>query len=404
MPEDRTRRKHSVSHRTLKSLEQRYQVISDAVERLKLARRRGDVAQQLEVLKRLSEVYETLGFIHHAVACHIQRLNLYRQPVEADTLSGGEVISRPPSVGADLSRPVGERINEADTLIHLGRGYDLLGNVDEAIESCEQSLAIARSLGDRDIESRALVVMGTAYGHLGYAQRTLLHGEQGLSIARETGNRRIEQAALESLGNAHLWLGRSEEALQMYQQSLLIAGDLNHIYGIGTLLGHIGLAHLASGDAGLAIDHYMQGLRVLDAIDAIYGKGRILAHLGNACTLTGQLVEAKKALSQARLLFADVHMYRGFTLHAFYTANYYRELRRFKDAERSYLRAIRLSDEVQDRYGQARCLLEYARLLGEQGRELDALNVARSALAIYRERGTEEQVARVMGWMEEKEM
>src|SRR5580700_11266138 len=251
MPEDRTRRKHSVSHRTLKSLEQRYQVIYDAVERLKLARRRGDVAQQLEVLKRLSEVYETLGFIHHAVACHIQRLNLYRQLVGAD-------LSRPPSVGADtlsgreaISRLGGERVNEADTLVQLGRGYDLLGNVDEAIESCEQSLAIARSLGDRDIESRALVVLGTAYGHLGYAQRTLLHGEQGLLIAREVGNRQIEQAALESLGNAHLWLGRSEEALQMYQQSLLIAGDLNHIYGIGTLLGHIGLAHLASGDAGL---------------------------------------------------------------------------------------------------------------------------------------------------------
>src|SRR2546421_10662130 len=102
------------------------------------------------------------GFIHRSVACHIQRVNLYRQQ--------------------------GDKVSEADALAELGRGYDLLGDVDEAIESCEHSLAITRRIGDRQIESKALIALGTAYGHLGYAQRTVTYSEQALSIARKGGN------------------------------------------------------------------------------------------------------------------------------------------------------------------------------------------------------------------------
>ena len=185
----------------------------------------------------------------------------------------------------------------------------------------------------------------------------------------------------------------------MYQQGMMIAQSLNHTHDTGRVLAHIGLTYTAFDDPENAINYYLQSIQVLDAINAVYRKARVIAHLGNAYALTGRFGEAKDALVQARLLFDDVHMYRGYTLHTYYTANYYRQQKRFQYAERNYQRAIGLSDAVQDRYGQAQCLLEYARLLKEQGREPEALRAARSALSIYKERGTEEQVAKVQAWI-----
>jgi hypothetical protein len=52
-----------------------YCAISYHEDSLKLARLRGDLEQQFDTLMHLSNVYETLGYIHYAVACHIQRVN-----------------------------------------------------------------------------------------------------------------------------------------------------------------------------------------------------------------------------------------------------------------------------------------------------------------------------------------
>src|SRR5947209_15092856 len=52
--------------------------ISYHLDSLHLARTLGDMERQLAALRHLSGVYETLGYIHHAVACHIRSISLYR--------------------------------------------------------------------------------------------------------------------------------------------------------------------------------------------------------------------------------------------------------------------------------------------------------------------------------------
>ncbi|GAC1356385.1 MAG: hypothetical protein NVS4B11_31380 [Ktedonobacteraceae bacterium] len=50
---------------------------------------------------------------------------------------------------------------------------------------------------------------------------------------------------------------------------------------------------------------------------------------------------------------------------------------------------------------QAQCMLDYARLLRQQGNERDARLFATSALNIYKDRGTPAQVAHVQVWLDE---
>jgi tetratricopeptide (TPR) repeat protein len=95
-------------------------------------------------------------------------------------------------------------------------------------------------------------------------------------------------------------------------------------------------------------------------------------------------------------------MYRGYTMLTHYKANLSRQQRRFEEAEQYYRRAIALFDVVQDHYGRAQCILDYARMLRIWGKEDEVQMAVGSALAIYKERGTEEQVRKVQVWLEGK--
>jgi hypothetical protein len=59
-----------------------------------------------------------------------------------------------------------------------------------------------------------------------------------------------------------------------------------------------------------------------------------------AYTLSDQLAEAEDALLKAKIIFDNMHMYRGTEATrcslAFYMANFYRQLRNFEEAKQSY--------------------------------------------------------------------
>ena len=73
-----------------------------------------------------------------------------------------------------------------------GVAYADLGQVERAIDSYEQALAIAREIGDRRGEGADLGNLGNAYADLGQVERAIDSYEQALAIAREIGDRRGE--------------------------------------------------------------------------------------------------------------------------------------------------------------------------------------------------------------------
>ena len=350
--------------------------ISYYTDSLHLARTLGDIQRQLEALAYLREVYETVGYVHHAVACSIHSLNLYRQQ--------------------------GDRRNEARILLHLGRGYDELGKVDEAIDSCEHSLALAREMGKRQIESRALSALATAYAHLGYARRTLDDGQQALYIAQELEDRQDESVALEALGDGYFYLGELASAETCYRDGLSKTYDLADRYIQSRLLEKIGLTYIDGGAIRESLVFFEQSLQVSGG-DALYSKGRSLAHMGDVYTRLGLIGKARKELAEAEGLINDVYLCRGQVLFEHYIGNWLREQGRFEEAHIRYRHAMTLFDNLQDRYGLAKCAFDYARLLRAQGNEREAISIGQSALRIYRERGTEEQVERIQRWREARD-
>ena len=101
---------------------------------------------------------------------------------------------------------------------NLGSAYWSLGQVKEAIGYYEQALGITREIGDRRGEGNSLGNLGNAYADLGQVEKAIGYYEQALGIDREIGDRRGEGAVLGNLGLAYADLGQAEKAIGYHEQ------------------------------------------------------------------------------------------------------------------------------------------------------------------------------------------
>lgn len=96
---------------------------------------------QLEALTQLAKAYETLSHLHHAIACHIQRLALYKEQ-------------------EDRANEIGSQFIEQAALESLGDAASYLNQLQRATQLYTQSLTLARTLGNRLDEGRLLEKSG----------------------------------------------------------------------------------------------------------------------------------------------------------------------------------------------------------------------------------------------------
>ena len=111
-----------------------------------------------------------------------------------------------------ISRELGDRRGEGNTLGDLGLAYADLGDVWRAIQYYEEALAIHREIGDRRGEGHGLGNLGIAYTDLGEARQAIEYLEQALAISREIGDRHAEERHLANMGAAYEKLGEARRA------------------------------------------------------------------------------------------------------------------------------------------------------------------------------------------------
>ncbi len=147
-----------------------------------------------------------------------------------------------------LSRQLGDRYSEADTLIRLGRISHRLGRHEQALTYNQEALALFRDAGDRSREADALNGLGDCL--LASSQHAEAHARHAaaLALAREAGDRQQQGRALAGLAAADLLQGSCEQAIGSYRQAITLFRDIGDRGGeIGALNG-TGECLLAAGD------------------------------------------------------------------------------------------------------------------------------------------------------------
>jgi CHAT domain-containing protein len=165
-----------------------------------------------------------------------------------------------------ITREIGDRAGEANTLNNIGIVYESLGNYPEAIAQYEASLAIKREIGDRAGEANTLNNIGIVYESLGKYPEAIAQYEASLAITREIGDRATEAQTLNNIGIVYESLGKYPEAIAQYEASLAITREIGDRAGEANTLGNMGLLFEAQNDPVLAIIFLKQAINIYEAI------------------------------------------------------------------------------------------------------------------------------------------
>jgi CHAT domain-containing protein len=218
-----------------------------------------------------------------------------------------------------------------------------LGNHDEAISDCGESLRIMRELGD----------------------------EYGMAFA-QTGR-----------GWSYLYLGEPEEALADFTQALRRRRQINDYQGELLDLYGVGCAHAVRGDYERALIGLHESVEILDAHGDVRGKPIRLASIGEVYRRLGQYRLAIDYLTKALKLSRALHIDRGSEEQALTSLGWsYLALGDLVQARKCYLEALPLRRESGDRDGQATTLLGLAQVEQQQGDLQKARANVESAIAL----------------------
>ena len=179
-----------------------------------------------------------------------------------------------------LSKSVGDRSNQGQSLNNIGGIYDSLGQYAKALEFYQQALAIRKDIGERSGEGQSLNNIGGIYDSLEQYAKALEFYQQALAIRKDIGERSGEGQSLNNIGAIYQRLEQYAKALEFYQQSLAISKDIGERFGEGSTLNNIGFIYDSLRQYAKALEFYQQALAISKDIGDRSGVGITLYNIG----------------------------------------------------------------------------------------------------------------------------
>ncbi len=317
-------------------------------------------------LMSLGNAYDALGEYQRAIDFHQQSL--------------------------EISRNIGDRNDDGNSLGNLGNAYDSLGEYQRAIDFHQLSLEIFRDIGDRNGEGKSLNNLGIAYDSLGEYQRAIEFLQQSLDISREIGDRNGVGNSLNNLGNAYDSLGEYQQAIEFHRQSLKISRNIGDRNCEGASLNNLGNAYDSLGEYQRAIEFHRQSLEIKRDMGDRNGVGKSLIGLGNAYNSLGQYPRAIELYQQSLEISREIGDRNTFGkslanlgLAYFYQGEYPRAIE-------LYQQSLEISREIGDIRGEADAWFNLGLALKNLNREPDALGAYRNARELYQTMGLDADV------------
>jgi tetratricopeptide (TPR) repeat protein len=192
----------------------------------------------------------------------------------------------------------------------LGTGlYRRLGNNDDAITWCENSLELASkipTLEGRQAEAQAYYNLGGIHYRRGDLLSSAESCQASLQVYEEIENIVGQAKALNNLGSAFKEQGRWKEASDVYHRSLVINRRIGAIQEIGFVTNNLGNLSLNRGDWDPAAELIMESNAIWKKIGAILPEAVTLSNLAQVFIYQEKLPDARDALSQSQVLFEKV--------------------------------------------------------------------------------------------------
>ncbi len=290
-------------------------------------------------------------------------------------------------IGVNAAQNLYERRDEERFLGNLGHTCRNLGQIEHAITTYEQTLAISRQIGDRKGETMWLGTLSDVYRALGKIKQAIMSCEQALIISREIADQQEEVKLLGKLGHAYRVLGRTKQAMTYYRQALTISQQIDYRQGEGEQLGYLGEAYRNLGQVKQAIDYYEQALSIYQEIDDRQGEAKELNMLAVAHWTIGKIEKAIMYLEHVLAIYRKIGNRRGEGATLGNLGVNYHTLGKTEQTMMYYKQALAIDQEIGNRQGEGRCLHNLGDIYHTLGQIEQAMECHKQALALSRKAG-----------------
>ena len=146
------------------------------------------------------------------------------------------------------------------------------GDVAAAVELELAAIELAREVGDVDVEALALNELANARRAAGDLEAAITSAREAVAIAREGSTQALTRYTCTlNLGNTLLRDGRQREARELYEEALPNIRDAGDDFGLGTVLQNLGVAAFQAGDYEAALAYTDEGAAIAERLESKQG-------------------------------------------------------------------------------------------------------------------------------------
>ncbi len=309
-----------------------------------------------------------------------------------------------PQKGLELHQQVLELCTEEDaqlkatTLHQMASIYANQGQVEQAIDLYQQSLAIYEQVGYDQGKATTLHSMAIVYANQGQAKQAIDLYQQSLAIKEQIGNVQGKAATFHCMAVIYANQGQVEQAIDLYQQSLAITEQIGDVQTKAATLHCLAMIYANQGQVEQAIDLYQQSLAINEQIGDVQGKAATLHCLAIIYANQGQ-VELAIDLHQQSLAIKEQIGYvqgKAATLHQM--AGIYANQGQVEQAIDLYQQSLAINEQIGNVQGKAATLNQMSGIYANQGLIQEAIELLNQSLAISEQIGHVQGKANALSW------
>jgi serine/threonine protein kinase/tetratricopeptide (TPR) repeat protein len=361
-----------------------------------------------DVLLELGGMYEKVGAYDKALAQFTKVVELDPKRVNGILAKGrAEIESGNAQAGLDdlthaqtLANELGNEEDRADILQAMGVAYSVLGKLDNALRSVQDSLEIKRKLGMKRGIADSLEMIGSTELALGKPDLALKNYNDALAVRKEIGDKSGTGDVLNDLGQFYSDRGQYEQALKLFKEALQVQVDVGDENQQGLALNNIGNTYLSKGDYENARIFFSQALQIREKLKFPSDIADTQHNLGDTFTGLGQYDQAIQQYLSALDLRRKSSDKRGAAFESASLGVLYGYQGRLGPALSSEEEAVKTFRDIQDHsLWYPEVLADYGNALAQVGRFDDAQKALDESVSVARELKNDARVAAAQGFL-----
>jgi len=344
---------------------------------------RGDYGPALEWLERgldLPSIENTL----ESAGLYLMGAGLFHR--QGDNQRAREWCLQGLRMAEQIAGPAGQELLARGGYL-LGTILHSLGEVDEAVARCRQSLALYQELGDLLGQAQAHNNLGMVYHDRGVWKQAIEHFVAAMELARQIGYAEGQARVATNLGEVYLTQGRLQEAEQAYQSALQIADQRGMTFGVALLHNNLGAVHVRQEEWERADAHLERSWNLFEEIGSEEFMAELYRHKASVALGRGDRDEALpfacRSLQAAQAQQMELEEAQAWRV----LGRVWRERGELEKAQEALDRALAVAVTVENQYEAARARLELAWLRWRKGDRSGSREMARQAVRVFEKLG-----------------